>query len=103
MKISRYSTNRNVIAFWRQNVNWHANCERREQQNSFRNMIYGEGNRREQIGCVGDEAHRILDMGFEPQIRKISLDIRPDKQPVMTSARSPTFYRRLFEQSHTGA
>ncbi|XP_075147340.1 putative ATP-dependent RNA helicase DDX43 [Haematobia irritans] len=38
-------------------------------------MIYGEGNRREQIGCVGDEAHRILDMGFEPQIRKISLDI----------------------------
>ncbi|XP_075151959.1 putative ATP-dependent RNA helicase DDX43 isoform X1 [Haematobia irritans] len=74
---------------------------RREQQNSFRNMIYGEGNRREQIGCVGDEAHRILDMGFDPQIRKISLDIRPDKQPVMTSARSPTFYRRLFEQSHT--
>ncbi|XP_075151971.1 putative ATP-dependent RNA helicase DDX43 isoform X2 [Haematobia irritans] len=48
-----------------------------------------------------DEAHRILDMGFDPQIRKISLDIRPDKQPVMTSARSPTFYRRLFEQSHT--
>ncbi|XP_075151976.1 putative ATP-dependent RNA helicase DDX43 isoform X1 [Haematobia irritans] len=64
-------------------------------------MIYGEGNRREQIGCVGDEAHRILDMGFDPQIRKISLDIRPDKQPVMTSARSPTFYRRLFEQSYT--
>jgi hypothetical protein len=26
----------------------------------------------------------MLDMGFEPQIRKILLDIRPDRQTVMT-------------------
>ncbi|KAG8263316.1 putative ATP-dependent RNA helicase ddx43 [Homalodisca vitripennis] len=34
---------------------------------------------------VLDEADRMLDMGFEPEIRKTLLDIRPDRQTVMTS------------------
>lgn len=33
---------------------------------------------------VLDEADRMLDMGFEPDIRKTLLDIRPDRQTVMT-------------------
>ena len=31
-----------------------------------------------------DEADRMLDMGFEPEIRKVLLDIRPDRQTIMT-------------------
>lgn len=34
--------------------------------------------------CVLDEADRMLDLGFEPQIKKILNDVRPDRQMIMT-------------------
>lgn len=37
-------------------------------------------------------------MGFEPQIRKVLLHIRPDRQTVMTSATWPPGVRRLAEK-----
>ena len=38
---------------------------------------------------VLDEADKMLDLGFEHQIMKILLDVRPDRQTVMTSASWP--------------
>lgn len=36
-----------------------------------------------------DEADRMFDMGFEPQVMKIIDNIRPDRQVVMFSATFP--------------
>ena len=38
---------------------------------------------------VLDEADRMLDMGFEPQLRKICSQVRPDRQVLMWSATWP--------------
>ncbi|XP_058422759.1 probable ATP-dependent RNA helicase DDX43 [Diceros bicornis minor] len=46
---------------------------------------------------VLDEADKMLDMGFEPQIMKILLDVRPDRQTIMTSATWPYSVRRLAQ------
>ena len=44
---------------------------------------------------VLDEADRMFDMGFEPQIRKIVSQIRPDRQTLMFSATWPKDVQKL--------
>ena len=47
---------------------------------------------------VLDEADRMFDMGFEPQVQKILQNIRPDRQTVMFSATFPTNVANLAKR-----
>jgi ATP-dependent RNA helicase DDX5/DBP2 len=47
---------------------------------------------------VLDEADRMLDMGFEPQLRKIVTQIRPDRQTLMWSATWPKEVQSLARE-----
>lgn len=55
----------------------------------------GKTNLRRITYLVMDEADRMLDMGFEPQIRKIVSQIRPDRQTLMFSATWPKDVQKL--------
>ncbi|XP_030386714.1 probable ATP-dependent RNA helicase DDX43 [Scaptodrosophila lebanonensis] len=50
---------------------------------------------------VLDEADRMLDLGFERQIRNVLMDIRPDRQTIMTSATWPPGVHRLAQRYMT--
>ncbi|KXJ94357.1 p68 RNA helicase [Microdochium bolleyi] len=58
----------------------------------------GKTNLRRVTYLVLDEADRMLDMGFEPQIRKIISQIRPDRQTLMYSATWPKEVRALASE-----
>ncbi|CAR22679.1 ATP-dependent RNA helicase DBP2 [Lachancea thermotolerans] len=55
----------------------------------------GKTNLKRVTYLVLDEADRMLDMGFEPQIRKIVDQIRPDRQTLMWSATWPKEVQQL--------
>ena len=55
----------------------------------------GKTNLRRVTYLVLDEADRMLDMGFEPQIRRIIEQIRPDRQTLMWSTTWPKEVRAM--------
>merc|ERR1719482_1574386 len=52
-------------------------------------------NLRRVVYLVMDEADRMLDMGFEPDVRKIVGQIRPDRQTLLWSATWPKAVQKL--------
>ncbi len=57
----------------------------------------GTTNLRRVTYLVLDEADRMLDMGFEPQMRQIVSQIRPDRQTLMWSATWPKEVQKLAQ------
>merc|ERR1719291_1039056 len=55
----------------------------------------GDTNLKRVTYMVLDEADRMLDMGFEPQVRKVTSQCRPDRQTLMWSATWPREVQRL--------
>ena len=58
-------------------------------------MDSGVTNLRRVTYLVMDEADRMLDMGFEPDVRKIVSQIRPDRQTLLWSATWPRAVQNL--------
>jgi ATP-dependent RNA helicase DDX5/DBP2 len=58
----------------------------------------GDTNLRRVTYLVLDEADRMLDMGFEPDIRKIVAQIRPDRQTLMWSATWPREVQQIARE-----
>ncbi len=58
----------------------------------------GKTNLKRVTYLVLDEADRMLDMGFEPQIRKIVEQVRPDRQTLMWSATWPKDVKTLADE-----
>jgi len=61
-------------------------------------LEFGTTNLHRVTYLVLDEADRMLDMGFEPQVRKISSQIRPDRQSLFFSATWPKEVQALARE-----